>query len=131
MTATCATAGRPHRKCNFNLEWMLRFRDRHMANREQCSKPLTAKSRSRAEEAERDGTLILLESILRCECGARVGARCSATGVLTPTRHFPLNAPPPVHRTGKTKRSHPQRVPQSRNDSDIEGGLAKGYPSLK
>ena len=60
--------------------------------RSQCPRPLTAKSRSRAEEAEREGTLILLEGVLRCECGARVGPRYSPDGVLIPTRHFPCVA---------------------------------------
>ena len=60
-----------------------------MVRRDPCSKPLSAKSRSRAEEAQQDGTLILLERILRCECGARVGARSSPAGELVPTRHIP------------------------------------------
>ena len=64
------------------------FGDRHVA-RDQCSKPFTEKSRSRAEEAQREGTLILLERILQCECGARVGARCSQAGQVIPTRHIP------------------------------------------
>jgi len=57
-----------------------------------CSQLLTAKSRSRAEEAQQEGTLILLERILRCECGARVGVRCSPAGELVPTRHIPREA---------------------------------------
>jgi hypothetical protein len=64
----------------------------NMVRRDPCSKPLTVKSRSRAEEAQQDGTLILLERILRCECGARVGARCSPAGELVPTRHIPREA---------------------------------------
>jgi hypothetical protein len=40
----------------------LRLGERDAAKRDMCSKPLTAKSRFRAEEAQRDGTLILLES---------------------------------------------------------------------
>lgn len=64
--------------------------------RSQCPKPFTAKSRSRAEEAEREGTLILLEGTLCCECGARVGPRCSPDGVLIPTRHFPSRVVPLV-----------------------------------
>ena len=63
-----------------------------MVRKDPCSKLLTAKSRSRAEEALHDGTLILLERVLRCECGARVGARCSPTGELVPTRHIPREA---------------------------------------
>jgi hypothetical protein len=63
-----------------------------MVRKDPCSKPLTAKSRSRAEEAQQDGTLILLERILRCECGARVGARCSPAGELVPSRHLPREA---------------------------------------
>ena len=35
-----------------------------MVRKDPCSKPLTAKSRSRAEEALHDGTLILLERVL-------------------------------------------------------------------
>jgi hypothetical protein len=77
-----------------------------MAKREQCSKPLTATSRSRAEEAERHGTLILLERILRCECGARVGTRRTAMGLLIPSRHFPYKAASPVPLAQKAKRSH-------------------------
>jgi hypothetical protein len=59
-----------------------------MSKRNQCSKSLTEKSRSRANEAQRDGTLILLERVLQCECGARVGARFSVGGQLIPTRHI-------------------------------------------
>ena len=59
-----------------------------------CTKPLTAKSRSRAEEAVREGTLILLEGTLCCECGARVGARYSPPGVLIPTRHSTFRTVP-------------------------------------
>jgi hypothetical protein len=58
-----------------------------VAKMQQCSRPLTPKSRFRAEEAQHDGTLILLERVLRCECGARVGARLSSTEGLIPTRH--------------------------------------------
>jgi hypothetical protein len=59
-----------------------------MAKSDMCSKPLNQKSRGRAEQAQRDGTLILLERVLQCECGARVGARLSLAGQLIPTRHI-------------------------------------------
>src|SRR6202046_3274131 len=68
------------------------FGDHYMARRDPCSKPLTAKSRFRAEEAQQDGTLILLERILRCECGARVGARWAPTGEVVATRHITREA---------------------------------------
>ncbi len=58
-----------------------------MAKRIPCSQGLMAKSRARAEEAYNENTLVLVEMILRCECGARVGARRSTTGDMVPTRH--------------------------------------------
>lgn len=90
-----------------------------MANNAQCSKPFTPTSRARAEEAERDGTtLILLEKILRCECGARVGARRSATGRLIPTRHFSYKAASPVPLARKTRRSRVADHPYTLRLSD-------------
>jgi hypothetical protein len=47
------------------------------AQKNQYSKSLTEKSLSRVEEAQRNGTLILLERVLQYECGARIGARLS------------------------------------------------------
>jgi hypothetical protein len=64
-----------------------------VVTRDPCLKPLTPKSRSRAEEAQRDGTLILLEKTLQCECGARVGARLTSAGELIPTRHIWPDSP--------------------------------------
>jgi hypothetical protein len=78
--------------------------ERDMTKRTQCSKSLTEKSRSRADEAQRDGTLILLERVLQCECGARVGARFSATGQLVPTRHNACEASSPTLSTGGSAR---------------------------
>lgn len=60
-----------------------------------CSKPLTAQSQARAEEAERAGTLDTLEGELLCECGERVGARHRPWmdgpngGPLAPSLHHP------------------------------------------
>jgi hypothetical protein len=42
-----------------------------MRKRDICSRPLTLKSRFRAEEAQSDGSLISLEKALQCEYGAR------------------------------------------------------------
>jgi hypothetical protein len=80
--------------------------ERHVAKRDMCSKPLSAKSHFRAEEAQRDGTLILLERILQCECGARVGARLSPAGQLIPTRHFPCKAFSSTLSEQRAARSH-------------------------
>jgi hypothetical protein len=60
-----------------------------------CSKPLTAQSQARAEKAEQDGSLSMLEGELFCECGERVGARHRPWmdgpmgGPLVPTLHYP------------------------------------------
>ena len=60
-----------------------------------CSKPLTAESEIRAEEARQAGTLSMLDGELFCECGERVGAvsrpwmEGPKGGRLTPTPHFP------------------------------------------
>jgi hypothetical protein len=58
-----------------------------------CRKPLTLESRVRAEEAQRNGTLFLLDHTLRCECGERVGAQETPAGGLLPNRHLPYKAP--------------------------------------
>jgi hypothetical protein len=56
-----------------------------------CSKPLTSESRARAEKAQSDGTLFLLERTLLCECGEQVGARAATDGPsLVPTLHYQL-----------------------------------------
>lgn len=53
-----------------------------------CLKFLDEKSLARAEEALREGMpLILLERLLHCHCGARVGVRQLPSGKLVPTRH--------------------------------------------
>jgi len=62
-----------------------------------CSKPLTAGSKARADKAQSDGTLSLLENAPTCECGARVGARRSPMSapdacLLVPTLHYPHKA---------------------------------------
>jgi len=51
--------------------WMLQLGHRAMRKMDICSRPLTLKSRFRAEEAQSDGSLISLEKALQCECGAR------------------------------------------------------------
>jgi hypothetical protein len=79
-----------------------------VAKRGRCSKPLTPKSRFRAEEAQHDGTLILLEGTLQCECGARVGARFSLAGGLIPPRHRERDA------SSFPRVPSPERAPQLR-----------------
>jgi hypothetical protein len=60
-----------------------------------CSKPLTAQSQARAEEAKHANTLSMLDGELLCECGEQVGARPRPWmdgpkgGPLVPTLHNP------------------------------------------
>jgi hypothetical protein len=64
-----------------------------------CSKSLTAQSQARAEKAEQESDLSMLEGELLCECGERVGARHRPWldgpigGPLAPTLHYPKKFP--------------------------------------
>lgn len=76
-----------------------------------CYKPLTSESQARAEKAEQDGTLDMLEGELRCECGAHVGALRKPWmdgpkgGPLHPTNHSPYKPPrPPARKRYDSKR---------------------------
>jgi len=68
--------------------------------KDKCSQPLTSESQARAEKAELDGTLSMLDGELYCECGERVGARRKPPWMggpkgssLAPTSHYPHKSP--------------------------------------
>jgi 1,6-anhydro-N-acetylmuramate kinase len=74
-----------------------------------CSKPLTAQSQARAEQAKQTDTLFTLEGELLCECGEHVGARSTPWmygpqgGPLAPTLHYPKKiSRKPVNPSGKS-----------------------------
>jgi len=77
-----------------------------LSRMDHCSKPLMPESQARAQQAEQDGILDTLEDLLRCECGAHVGAIRKPHmdgpkgGPLHPTRHYPAKPPKP-YRSGK------------------------------
>lgn len=72
-----------------------------------CYMPLMPDSQERAQEAEHEDILDTLENLLRCECGAHVGAIRKPYldgpngGPLHPTSHYPAK---PVRRHGNGKR---------------------------
>jgi len=101
--AVCCAA----RKINPRMLYGAWFGDHNHDRIEPCSKPLTAKSCSRAEEGQQDGTLILLERTLQCECGARVGARCSPAGQLIPNPSL-STAKQPRHRSSRERGERPE-----------------------
>lgn len=72
-----------------------------------CSKRLRPDSLERAEKAQSDGMLFLVDDQLLCECGARVGARQSPMGTyLEPSLHYPYKRPPsPPRKRDQGKRS--------------------------
>jgi hypothetical protein len=69
-----------------------------------CYLPLASESQALAQKAEQDGTLGMLEGVLHCECGARVGALRKPYldgpkgGPLHPTTHSPYKPPRPLAR---------------------------------
>jgi hypothetical protein len=77
-----------------------------LSRMDHCSKPLMPESQARAQQAEQDGELDTLEDLLRCECGAHVGAIRKPHmdgpkgGPLHPTQHYPAKPPKP-YRNGK------------------------------
>ena len=73
----------------------------------ECSSPLTAQSRARADVARLQGVLEDMGRMLLCMCGASVGARETPMGdYLVPTRH-------PVYRESRPparKRDYGKRM---------------------
>ena len=74
-----------------------------------CSKPLTAYSQELANKAEQEGTLILLDGRLYCECGERGTAyrkptTNGSTGQWHLTLHYPKkHYPQPGNPSGKSQ----------------------------